>query len=192
MDQQSEKPRDSIGELVSEYQPVLTRLARSRGVDETEVEGAVLAAWRAALSTYRPESPDFRGILFSEVLKGAEALERARPISPEDAVEPQRFEPEGSRWANWFVTAPASFAPLTVDAEEAAQARATADRVLAELPLPQRTVVVLRDVAGCSSTETCRLLGIDPTTERLLLHGGRTRVRAALEHLVEGDVPAGD
>jgi RNA polymerase sigma-70 factor (ECF subfamily) len=67
------------------------------------------------------------------------------------------------------------------------------DRLLAEslaepiqvalggLPERQRDVVTLRDVDGLTSAEVCELLGISESNQRVLLHRGRSRLRAALE-----------
>lgn len=49
------------------------------------------------------------------------------------------------------------------------------------LPPNQRLVLTLRDVEGVDAEETCNILGISETNQRVLLHRARTRVRAALE-----------
>jgi RNA polymerase sigma-70 factor (ECF subfamily) len=49
----------------------------------------------------------------------------------------------------------------------------------------QRAVVTLRDVEGLSTEAVCELLGIQPGNQRVLLHRGRTRVRAALAGYVD-------
>ena len=46
----------------------------------------------------------------------------------------------------------------------------------------QRTVVALRDVHGLSSDEVCAALAISAANQRVLLHRGRARMRAALEN----------
>jgi RNA polymerase sigma-70 factor, ECF subfamily len=48
------------------------------------------------------------------------------------------------------------------------------------LPDSQRQVVTLRDVEGLSSREVCEVLSISAANERVLLHRGRSRVRAEL------------
>ena len=60
-------------------------------------------------------------------------------------------------------------------------------RVVEELPQAQKAVIAMRDLAGCSSEEVCRTLGISEGHQRVLLHRARTKVRVALEeHLGEG------
>ncbi len=51
---------------------------------------------------------------------------------------------------------------------------------LLDLPVRQREVVSLRDVQGLSAEEVCRTLGVTAANQRVLLHRGRTRLRAAL------------
>ena len=52
---------------------------------------------------------------------------------------------------------------------------------LGELPERQRAVVELRDVHGLDPGEVCELLDLTPANQRVLLHRGRARLRAALE-----------
>lgn len=65
--------------------------------------------------------------------------------------------------------------PLRADA-----LRRMLDAAISTLPPRQRQVVVARDVVGCDAEEVCDLLGLSPGHQRLLLHRGRSRVRAAL------------
>lgn len=54
-------------------------------------------------------------------------------------------------------------------------------QVVEQLPGSQRQVVTLRDVEGLPSSEVCDLLGLSEGNQRVLLHRGRSRVRAMLE-----------
>jgi RNA polymerase sigma-70 factor (ECF subfamily) len=49
------------------------------------------------------------------------------------------------------------------------------------LPPAQRAVVALRDGQALSSEEVCELLEISAGNQRVLLHRGRSRVRAAVD-----------
>ncbi|MEA2628768.1 MAG: polymerase sigma-70 factor, subfamily, partial [Chloroflexota bacterium] len=49
------------------------------------------------------------------------------------------------------------------------------------LPLKQREVIVLRDIAGLEADEVCRLLSISAENQRVRLHRGRAAVRKMLE-----------
>jgi RNA polymerase sigma-70 factor (ECF subfamily) len=42
-------------------------------------------------------------------------------------------------------------------------------------------VVTLRDIQGLDAEEVCRLLDLSDGNQRVLLHRGRSKVRAALE-----------
>jgi RNA polymerase sigma-70 factor (ECF subfamily) len=53
------------------------------------------------------------------------------------------------------------------------------------MPERQRAVVMLRDVDGLRSDEVCEVLALTPANERVLLHRGRSRLRAALEETME-------
>lgn len=105
-------------------------------------------------------------------------------LSTEDGepVEPERFGSRGiwsappRRWDS----GPESLA-LRKEAREAIE------RELARLPESQRTVVVLRDLEGWSGEEVCNVLGLSETNQRVLLHRGRLRLRAALERYHTGD-----
>jgi RNA polymerase sigma-70 factor (ECF subfamily) len=107
-------------------------------------------------------------------------------LSTEDGepVEPERFGALGTwsapprRWDS----GPESLA-LRKEAREAIE------RELARLPESQRTVVVLRDLEGWSSEEVCNVLGVSETNQRVLLHRGRMKLRAALERYHSGDGP---
>ena len=55
------------------------------------------------------------------------------------------------------------------------------------IPDSQRVVVTLRDVAGWGSDEVCDTLGLTEGNQRVLLHRGRAKLRAALEQYLEED-----
>jgi RNA polymerase sigma factor, sigma-70 family len=56
---------------------------------------------------------------------------------------------------------------------------------LAVLPSSQQEVVRLRDVEGWTSAEVCNALELTETNQRVLLHRGRAKLRAALESYFE-------
>ncbi|WP_437968622.1 RNA polymerase sigma factor [Sorangium sp. So ce260] len=95
----------------------------------------------------------------------------------EPAVDPARFDGTGD-WA----TPPV---PWTEQSPEGLLLRkeigAVLQRELEALVPGQRAVVLLRDVEGCPSDEVCEILGISEANQRVLLHRGRSKLRAALE-----------
>jgi RNA polymerase sigma-70 factor (ECF subfamily) len=103
------------------------------------------------------------------------------PTGPWHTVDGSRFD-AGGAWS----TPPAPFTDLVEGRiDQKAVARAVGD-ALAELPEPQRTVVTLRDVDGLSTTEVADLLELTEANVRVIVHRGRSRLRARLEDLVEG------
>lgn len=102
--------------------------------------------------------------------------------SPEEdgPVEPERF---GSRG---FWSAPPCRGELPDELVLRKEARAHIERELESLPAAQRAVVTLRDLDGWSSEEVCNVLEVSETNQRVLLHRGRTRLRAALERYHSG------
>ena len=107
----------------------------------------------------------------------------------ERVVEPDRFLPEGDRWAHHWASSPQRFDSLPEDQLLSAETVAVAQAAIAELPETQRAVVTLRDVAGFSSDDVCRELDLSEGNQRVLLHRGRTKVRKALEqHFAEAEL----
>jgi RNA polymerase sigma-70 factor, ECF subfamily len=97
-------------------------------------------------------------------------------------VDPARFrgddDPDWPRhWRDESV-------PVETEPEPALLAREFRDvlaAALGELPERQRAVVELRDVHGLDAQEVCELLDLTPANQRVLLHRGRARLRAAWE-----------
>ncbi|MGA8209976.1 MAG: sigma-70 family RNA polymerase sigma factor [Nocardioidaceae bacterium] len=99
------------------------------------------------------------------------------------AVEPSRFQgPDEPFPGHWHATP-------TPWPEEAALTREV-EHVVADalrgLPPRQRVVVALRDVDAHTAEEVSTLLGITPGNQRVLLHRGRSAVRARLEQYFAG------
>ena len=104
--------------------------------------------------------------------------------SDEPAVDPERFTPEGS-WDSppglWSDISPER---IVAGRELLVHVRA----ILETLPNSQRTVVTLRDIEGLDAPEVCALLEISEANQRILLHRGRSRIRQAIEDLLDGRV----
>ena len=95
------------------------------------------------------------------------------------AVDAERFlAPEHGLRAGQWASAPPAWPAEQIESDEAlALARAAIDA----LPPAQREVVRLRDVEGWDAAEVCAALALSAGNQRVLLHRGRSRVRAALE-----------
>lgn len=172
--------------LVERYDGALRRVARSFVRTPTAVEEVVQETWlalvkgiggfeeRSTLQTWlfrilvnrarTRGSRDSRQITFSSL------QDEERP-----AVEPAAFGEDG-RWRS----APAR---LEADPESrllGAELRTELVAAIDALPEQQRIVVTLRDVVGLTSPEVCEMLEITEVNQRVLLHRGRARCRAAL------------
>jgi RNA polymerase sigma-70 factor (ECF subfamily) len=182
-------------ELVRGMHRALSRVALAFVREPTAAEEVVQETWVAVVAQIdrfeqRSSLRTWIGsILVNRAKTRAVRDKRSVPfssLSSEDGepVEPERFNALGT-WSapprRWD-TGPES---LTLRKE----AREAIERELAQLPESQRTVVVLRDLEGWSSEEVCNVLGLSETNQRVLLHRGRMRLRAALERYHSGDGP---
>jgi RNA polymerase sigma-70 factor (ECF subfamily) len=98
-----------------------------------------------------------------------------------EPVEPERFNAMG-----FWKTPPVRWDDAPEELVLRKEARTAVEAELRTLPEAQRTVVTLRDLEGWSSEEVCNVLGITETNQRVLLHRGRQRMRAALERYHAG------
>ena len=99
----------------------------------------------------------------------------------EASVDPDRFQKDGDRFPGGWISFPERWDEQPERNYLSSEGVETARRAIATLPAAQREVISLRDVEGWSSDEVCATLRISPGNQRVLLHRGRSRVRAALE-----------
>jgi RNA polymerase sigma-70 factor (ECF subfamily) len=184
---------DATSALLEENYAALARIAAFRGASPEQVDEVIGEAAVAALGG---DAEGRRERLVHEVVVRVAALEQeaGRPVAvepeadPEPAVADDQFEVPSSPWADFLVEVPPSLDELRPDGALAAKAREAAGEAVADLPLGNRVVVVLRDVAGWSPEAVAALLDVDLELQRVALHGGRARVRRALERVAgEGD-----
>ena len=180
-----------LGSLVEQLYPSMIRLARSMLGDAAQAQDAVQETWvavMAGLAQFEARSSLKTWILRILVNRTrTEVVRRGRtelvawldaePDTPEPAVSPQRFAALG-----WWNDPPRNWGGEGPEDDlMRKQLRALVLRELDALPAGQRTVVGLRDVEGLSSEEVRAVLGISEGNQRVLLHRGRSRIRAALE-----------
>jgi RNA polymerase sigma-70 factor, ECF subfamily len=116
------------------------------------------------------------------------ALAQAELETSEPSVDPDRFFPQGERWANYWASSPPRFDELPESQLLSSETLAVAREAIDGLPDAQRTVITMRDVAGFASEDVCEVLGLSEGNQRVLLHRARTRVRRALElHFKAGE-----
>lgn len=181
---------DAFAALVCRYQNPLLRLARHFVRDSQTAEDVVQDTWMGFLrgiERFEGRST-FKTWLYRVLANRARtrAVREARyvPLEPEDGGgsdhSPDQFDRAGA-WRtpprDWRITPER----ITLSAE----VRVLLKEALAGLPEGQRAVVDLRDVQGLDAGEVCNILGLTETNQRVLLHRGRTRIRAALSARLE-------
>jgi RNA polymerase sigma-70 factor, ECF subfamily len=187
--------RRGFAELVRRYQGPLLRLVFVFVRDRAVAEEVAQDAWLAALDGLEgfERRASFKAWLF-RIASNTARLRRERearsvPFSAlgeagEDGgcEEPARFNSAGM-WQDPPQVWGAQSGEETVRRAEAVRVM---DSALAMLPEAHRAVLTLRDLENVGPVETCSLLGITMTNQRVLLHRARTRVRQALERHFRG------
>ena len=189
--------------LVRRYHPALVRLARASVASQAVAEEVAQDTWlavirgigrfegRSSLKTWV-----FR-ILVNQARARGTREQRTVPMSSwagggdgEPAVDPDRFVPEGRRWAGHWSDPPVPWRDLPAEHLAGEETMAVVAQAIEGLPDRQRQVMTLRDVEGWSALEVCDLLELTEGNQRVLLHRARSRVRAVLEARLEGRVAA--
>ena len=170
-------------ELVGRHQASLVRLARTYVSSAAVAEEVTQDTWLAVLRGLPgfQERSTFRSWLFQILVNRARStgVREHRSVAVGDAgpvVDASRFDASGA-----WMSPPQHWVE---DSDERLAAESLAGPIrgaLEILPPRQREVVMLRDVDGFSSDEVCRVLEISEANQRVLLHRGRSRMRAQLE-----------
>ena len=187
--------------LVDLHSPALLRVATAYVPSRAVAEEAVQETWiavmrgidrfegRSSLKTWI-----FR-ILTNVALKGGSRERRSVPWSSlaraedtgEPSVDPDRFLPADHELFPGHWALPPTRWPTPEEGLLSGETREVIVAALKDLPPAQRTVVTLREIGGWSAEDVAEALGISPGNQRVLLHRGRTGMRAAVERFY-GDV----
>lgn len=177
-----------FGDLVRRWSGAMLRLAlvhvQSRAVAEEVVQEAWLTVVRSLASFERRSSLRtwVLGVVVNVARSRARSERRSTPVAfaGEHSVDPARFRPADAPWPDHWLVGPVPW-PAPEDALLAGETLRVILEAIATLPPAQREVLVLRDLEGLTTMETCTALGLTDTNERVLLHRARSRVRTALE-----------
>ena len=181
---------EAFTELVRRYARLMRRVARGYVRTDAIADEVVQESWLAVLrgiDRFEGRS-SFKTWLLRIVANRAmtQGAKEARSVpfaslEDEDAdapsVAPELFRPAGEPGAGAWAAPPERWPEDQVLADET---RRVIEQAIEALPPLQRAVVWMRDVEGWTSEETQDALGITAANQRVLLHRGRQRVRAAL------------
>jgi RNA polymerase sigma-70 factor, ECF subfamily len=190
---------DAFRRLIDEQSPALLRVAIGYVGSRASAEEVLQETWvgvlkgldgfegRSSLRTWifriltntakTRAIRESRAVPFSSLAGDDESAEglvdHDRFLPPDHASEPGHWALAPQRWAT---------------PEEGLLSREVREVILTaidELPSSQRIVVTLRDVEGWPSQEVCDVLDVAEGNQRVLLHRGRSKVRAALDRYFE-------
>ncbi|MDQ3335724.1 MAG: sigma-70 family RNA polymerase sigma factor [Myxococcota bacterium] len=180
--------------VVGELTPGLARLVRGVLRDAALVDEVIQDTWLAVINGLDAfeERASFRTWVTRIALnRGKTAATRAARTVPLSSLERDDQRADADRFGPNGMWAPPQ--PWVDEDPESLFARKEVmtrlDAALDELPERQREVVVLRDVLGWTSEEVCNALELEETNQRVLLHRGRTRLRALLEEMLKAKSP---
>jgi RNA polymerase sigma-70 factor (ECF subfamily) len=191
--------------IVGRYGAVMLRVARLYVPTRAVAEEVVQEAWLGVLTGIErfEGRASFKTWLFrilTNVAKTrAEREGRSTPFSSlaqtelgadEGAVDPDRFIPQGERWASYWASTPRPFNEIPEQKLLSSETVAVVQRAIQALPEVQRAVITMRDVAGFETEDVCDALQLSEGNQRVLLHRARSKVRQALElHFEEAEAP---
>lgn len=186
-------------DLVGRCQPAMLRLANVYAPSGAVAEEIVQESWVAVLdglASYQGHA-QLRSWICSIVVNIARRYSaresRATPLATlarvegeghESSVSMDRFFPPDSEFAGHWRSLPSDWSGRPETAALSQELRGVIDEAVTALPEAQRIVVVLRDLEGWSPDEVVTVLGVTAGHQRVLLHRGRAKVRAAVEQYV--------
>lgn len=169
--------------IVERFHPAMVALAMNFVPTRAVAEEVAQETWLALIrGIHRFEGrSSLKTWLFRILVNRARTVgQRERRTSPEPgrwpAVDPSRFGADGT-WSD----PPTAWVDDVDDRLAAHQVLERLPSMLAQLPASQRQVVALRDVEGLPAGEVCEILDISEANQRVLLHRGRSRLRAMVE-----------
>ncbi|MGD0984173.1 MAG: RNA polymerase sigma factor [Acidimicrobiales bacterium] len=179
------RDESAFAELVDAYHPSMVRLAQTFVSSRAVAEEVAQDTWLAVLKGIdRFEARSSLKTWIFRILANRARSTGAREqrttsvdVSDESAVDGRRFD-AGGTWSD----PPTHWSDDVVERLSSGPFVSQVRAAISELPGSQRAVVTLRDLEGLSSKEVCDVLEISEANQRVLLHRGRSRVRARFEN----------
>lgn len=187
--------------LVLRHHTALVRLARVWVRDSPTAEEVAQETWMAvvqSITTFQGHSPLqswIFGILVNKAKRRATRESRSHTFSSYQAntewgdspeISPDHFFPPGHEWAGHWTYPLADEQSCPEPHFLAEEAGGYILEKINELPPQYRSVILLRDLHGLTTTETCTMLGISASNLRVILHRARTRLRETLQPYLKG------
>jgi RNA polymerase sigma-70 factor (ECF subfamily) len=187
--------------LVDRYAPAMHKIARAYVRDDATAEDVVQEAWLGVLrglATFEGRG-SLRGWIFTIVVNRAKtrgvrearsvpfsALVRDESERDDPSVAADRFAGPGEEWPRHWRAEPESWGARPEERLMRRELRERIDAAIDALPPAQRTVVLLRDIAGQPTAEVCNVLELSETNARVLLHRARAKIRRSLDPYLAG------
>jgi RNA polymerase sigma-70 factor, ECF subfamily len=185
-------------EAVESFYPAMIAVARGYVRSRAVAEEVVQEAWLGVLRGV--ERFEGRSSLRNWVLQIVANIARSRAVrearsvpfssfeveGEEPAVEPERFRSPDDPYPGHWRSYPTDWRTLPEKQLLSGETLELVQRAIEELPVKQRVVISMRDVAGCTAEEVCETLDISKGNQRVLLHRARAYVRAKLERHIDG------
>jgi RNA polymerase sigma-70 factor (ECF subfamily) len=194
--------RQAFMTLVERYHSAMVRLARSFVGNQSVAEDVAQDAWLGVLRGL----PTFQGrsslktwifrILTNRAKTRGVREGRSVPFSAlwslggepaETAVAADRFQGPGEPYPGHWRQSPAAWDMSPDEVALSHELRGVISAAIAALPASQQSVITLRDLEGWSALETCNILQISESNQRVLLHRARAKVRSAIERYLAGE-----
>ncbi len=191
--------------LVDRYASAMHKIARAYVRDDAAAEDVVQEAWLGVLrglAAFEGRS-SVRSWIFTIVVNRAKtrgvrdarsvpfsALAREETERDDPAVAADRFAGPDARWPGHWREDVVSWGERPEERLLGRELRTRIDAAIDMLPPAQRTVIILRDIAGHATGDVCNALELTETHVRVLLHRARAKIRRALDPYITGEVLA--
>jgi RNA polymerase sigma-70 factor (ECF subfamily) len=173
--------------LVACYHQPMMRFARSMVQSRAVAEEAVQDTWLGVVRGIdRFEGRSSLKTWLFQIL--ANRARTAAANEPSSMTMESLADDDGARFdgAGRWITPPERWTDDADDRLDAAAWLPVLVSALHAMPHRQRQVVLLRDVESFSGAEVSAILGISLGNQRILLHRGRSRLRAVLDTKMNG------